>query len=63
MRSLNSEAIKQCAISYMAMRNPMFERIDWWYKDRIKQDLLNNIWGYNPGEIDRWVDDGGFVNG
>ena len=51
--------IKQYAIDYMALRNPMYEILDRAYKDKIKQGLLNNLWSNNPGEIDRWYDDGG----
>ena len=28
-------------------------------RDRMKQDMLNNLWDNNPGELDRWADDGG----
>jgi len=28
-------------------------------QDRMRQQLLNNLYDYNPGEIDRWADDGG----
>ncbi len=52
-------AIKKYAVAYMAMRNPMYERLDWLYRDRIKQGLLNNLFDYNPGELERWADDGG----
>jgi hypothetical protein len=27
--------------------------------DRARQVLLNNLWDINPGELDRWADDGG----
>ncbi len=30
--------------------------------DRLKQDMLNNLFSNNPGELDRWADDGGPVN-
>lgn len=52
-------AIKEYAVAYMAMRNPMYERLEWYRNDRIKQGLLNNLFDYNPGELDRWADDGG----
>lgn len=29
------------------------------HHDRMKQHMLNNIWDNNPGELDRWADDGG----
>lgn len=32
-----------------------------WQKDRIYQDLNNNLWDNNPGELERWADDGGAV--
>ena len=27
--------------------------------DRLRQAMANNLWDNHPGEIDRWVDDGG----
>lgn len=59
LNSTTRFAIKKYAVAYMAMRNPMFERLQHYHKDRMEQDLLNNLWDYNPGEIDRWADDGG----
>lgn len=52
-------SIKEYAVAYMAMRNPIFEQLQHYYKDRLEQGLLNNLWDYNPGEMDRWADDGG----
>ena len=26
----------------------------------IYQALMNNLWGNNPGELERWADDGGY---
>lgn len=59
MRDATVFAFKEYAVAYMAMRNPMFEHYDRVYRDKIKHGLLNNLWGNNPGELDRWVDDGG----
>lgn len=28
--------------------------------DRMRQALVNNLWGNNPGELERWADDGGY---
>jgi hypothetical protein len=25
----------------------------------MRQHMMNNLWSNNPGEIDRWADDGG----
>ena len=46
-----------------AYRNPdeSFRLMMAWYADRVRQNLANNLWGYNPGELDRWADDGGTV--
>lgn len=27
--------------------------------DKMRQVMLNNLWDNNPGELDRWADDGG----
>lgn len=27
--------------------------------DRMYQAMMNNLWGNNPGELERWADDGG----
>ena len=51
--------IKKYAIAYACMRNPMWESLERRYQDKIKQGLLNNMWSNNPGELERWADDGG----
>jgi hypothetical protein len=47
----------------MALQNPatqiLVERNRRYWLDRTRQELLNNYWGNNPGELDRWADDGG----
>lgn len=52
-------ALKQMAVSYMVRPNPAFEWAKRVYRDQLRQGLLNNLWDYNPGELDRWADDGG----
>jgi hypothetical protein len=51
--------LKQYAIAYMAIKNPMYDRLDRIYKDKIYQQMNNNLFSNNPGEIERWCDDGG----
>ena len=51
--------IKEYAVAYMALRNPMYEQLDRAYRDKIYQQMNNNLWSNNPGEIERWCDDGG----
>jgi hypothetical protein len=31
------------------------------WRDRMHQDMNNNLWDNHPGELDRWADDGGPV--
>lgn len=55
--------IKEWVTRYMALQNPatqiLVERNRRYWLDRTRQELLNNYWGNNPGELDRWADDGG----
>ena len=49
------------AIEFLTSPNPL-----WWYyerrrRDRMYQSLMNNLYDNNPGELDRWADDGGTV--
>lgn len=34
-------------------------RREQWERDRMFQDMNNNLWDNHPGELDRWADDGG----
>ena len=29
-------------------------------RDLMRQALMNNLWDNNPGELERWADDGGY---
>ena len=39
--------------------HPLIARWKWRQKDMAEQALWNNIYDNNPGELDRWADDGG----
>lgn len=32
-----------------------------WWRGLMRQHMLNNLWDNNPGELERWADDGGRV--
>ena len=55
--------MKELAVQYMAIQNPatriLLERERRRWIDKCRQGLANNLWGNNPGELDRWADDGG----
>ena len=55
--------IKEWVLRYMAILNPatriILERQQLYWLDRRRQEMLNNLWDNNPGELDRWADDGG----
>ena len=36
-------------------------RRDRYHRDRAYQSKMNCFWDNNPGELDRWADDGGRV--
>ena len=50
---------RQIAATFVTLRNPMWERMEQARRDRIDQCLRNNLYDNNPGELDRWSDDGG----
>ena len=57
--------MKEWAESYMRIQNPalriLLEAQQRRWLDKCRQGLLNNFWDNNPGELDRWADDGGRV--
>lgn len=50
-------------IQYVTTQNPMLRRLlensrrHW--LDRCRQAMAGSLWGNNPGELERWADDGG----
>ena len=50
---------KEYAVRYMQLKNSIFEILDRHYRDKCLQGLMNNLWSNNPGELERWADDGG----
>lgn len=55
--------IKPTAIEFLPIPSSLCEdayrRYAYLRRDQVRQGLLNNLWDNNPGEIDRWADDGG----
>jgi len=43
-------------IEYLILSFDRYERA---YRDSMFQAMNNNLFSNNPGEIERWVDDGG----
>lgn len=39
--------------------HPIIARWKWRQNDKAQQALWNNLYSNNPGELDRWADDGG----
>ena len=58
-------SIKQYAVEYATRVNPaterMIEAMIRRHNGIVYQGLMNNLWDNNPGELDRWADDGGPV--
>ena len=44
-----------------AITPEMINRAARWWQDKMYQAMMNNLYSNNPGELDRWADDGGPV--
>ena len=55
--------LHEIAMRYVGTKNVGLElllaRSEARQRDCMRQAMLNNLWGNNPGELERWADDGG----